>query len=106
MEVGKKHLSLAQHRALAGLGLLDLHDQIDLGKDLFGRFGDPRSCLYVVGIGKSRSGARPRLDQNIMPVRRRFARGVGRQADPELLRLDLSWASDLHGILPMLPPPI
>jgi hypothetical protein len=39
-----------------------------------------------------------------MAMRDHLGGGARREADPKLLRLDLSWAPDKHEILPLLVP--
>ncbi len=103
VQVGEQDLALAQALALDGLRFLHLHDHLGGGEDLFGRGQDPRAGGDVIGVGEARAQPGPGFDQHLMAVGHRLARGMGRHADPELLRLDLLRTADLHGgILPDL----
>jgi len=85
-----------QPRALFGLGLLHLHDQLAGGKDRVGVGVQRGPGGGVVAIVKAR--ARPGPGLHTHPVARtgQLGHALGRQAHAELLGLDLGGNADLH----------
>ena len=106
VQIGEQHLSRPQPLALGGLRLLDLHDHLGPGEQLLGRGHDLRPRRRVIRVGKARTQTRAALDHHLMTMRQRLACRVRCHSDPEFLRLDFPWTSDLHLILPggILPP--
>jgi len=100
VQVGIEDLPLAQHRALTGLGFLDLDDHVGGGKDLLRRIDD-RGARGAVGVilGPD-SGPGPRLDHDLMAMRDHLFGAFGRYADAVFVVLDFLRASDLHGAGP------
>ena len=85
------------------LRFLDLHHHLGRGKDLFRRGQDRGPRRRVVGVAEPRADARAGFDEHLMAMGHRLARGIGRHAHAEFLRLDLFRATDFHCFLPAGP---
>src|SRR3546814_10052223 len=64
VKIGVKNLALAQHRALDGLGFLDLHDHVGLREDFLGGLDDLGARLDIEAVVRADPFARAGLDEH------------------------------------------
>ena len=100
VQVGEQDLGRAQHATLGELRLLDLHDHVGLGEDLFGGIGDGGTGTDIGVVGKADPGTGLRLDQDVVAVMDEFAHRGRDQADPVFVGLDFLRYADAHRSLP------
>ena len=96
MEIGEQHLAGPQHRALLGLRLLHLDDQVGLREDRSRPVGDPRAGALVVRVRESDSGTGLGLDEHLVARCHQLPNSRGHQADAVLVHLDLLRNPDPH----------
>ena len=96
MEVGEQDLVRLQAAVLDGLGLLDLHDQLGLGKHRFRIGNDAGAGLLVNGIVSKDAGAGAGLDDDLVALSRQLANRARHEADTKLIVLNFSRHTDAH----------
>ena len=96
MEVSKQDLARAQHRALGGLGFLDLDDHIGRGKDARRVGSDRRPGRDIIVVGKIDAATGLGFDRYRMAGNRQLGNRWRRQTDPIFVDLDLLGYTDMH----------
>jgi len=96
VQVGEQHLSLAEHRDLLLLRLLDLQDEIGAPEHRRGVRDDDGAGGLVGRVVDAAPKTRPFLHEDRMSGLDERANPGGDQADPVLVVLDFPGNSDLH----------
>ncbi len=100
MQVGVEDLPRPEHLYLDRLRLLDLDDHLGLGEDVRRGVDELGPDPLVLGIGERRTDTGALLDKDGVAVVYELASRTRREADTELVVLDLLRDSDDHGSLP------
>ena len=96
VQVGKEDLALAKHSELGRLRLLDLDHELGPTEDR-GRVGDDlRTDGSIQGVVEVDRLSSAGLDDHLVPMRHELPNGARRQANTELVVLDLAGYADKH----------
>jgi hypothetical protein len=100
VQVGKEHLTVAEHRAFLELRFLDLHDQLR-GEGLL-RAADGGAGAPIVGVREADGGRCVVLDDHLVAGGRQRCHGSRRKPDPVFVDLDFPWDPNAHDVSPGL----
>src|SRR6185369_4433462 len=97
VKIGEQHLIAAQHRDLARLRLLHLHDHVCLGEDLGGIGGNLRPGGAEMVVVDADDVAGVGFDDHAMAMPYQLAHPGRGHPDAVLMSLDLFGHADQHG---------
>jgi hypothetical protein len=102
VQIGVKDLISAEHGAFARLRFLYLYDHFGAGKNRRRITDYLGACCAVVRISRTDAHSGTRFNNNLMPVRRQFARTFRGETDAIFVIFDFFGAADQHHFSPLL----
>ena len=96
VEIGEKDLTCVEHRALLGLGLLDLDDHLRPREHRFRIRGDGCPDAGVVRVVRTDAGPRPALYDGLVAVQDHLVHAVRGESHAVLVVLGLLGYADQH----------